>query len=1248
MKISCKLLDGSPFDVEVESTDKISELKKKIKKEKEPKLYHLAADELLLVRVFERGKPTAGVKDSTRTEDVLKSIANGVIAAESPEETDYEGTETPGTPELLKLPGWQFEDERVAISAKVMNPGGACSDYCLNRDSAKFSVDVLVIIPAEREKPSTSKEAPGTAMLRTREQIIQIEKATSDLNGINVFLPHLERKNILEKICSFFDEMGRRFLLLNSPAGSGKTSILNLLESGKTKYQCYYLSCARYRNLADVLYSELKSRSNYFIQLSSTETFFPTNVDIIIMLDDAQKTYSDQDGWAYFLKNGDKFIPGNVKFLIAATHMLKAGEESPWDFQTLPKIARDDLLLSEAESAEFLDSPLGMKDRFDFPSVRSILIRQSAGLVGALRVSVLTLASAFSKNDSPTEDQVLQFVLSNNFVAGMTRVFGSEHTSPLEPGFITFLEELFTGEAQVAPIHLTGEDDKLFIRLQKSGILIDRDGLIDFTSSLARRYFIKWLFPQRASKDPTSLRILVEKCIRSMSASLLLMSTVPGAKFSKEATFQHLTMRGLAENTTPNCAICPELSKIYPDSNVPGGSIKGEIDFYLNGKLLWGIELLVNGSGIGEHLQRFSKKGKYEPLKVKDYVVVDFRENDTGEPTNIISELKKKIKKEKEPKLYHLAADKLLLVRVFERGKPTAGVKDSTRTEDVLKSIANGVIAAESPERTDYEGTETPGTPELLKLPGWQFEDERVAISAKVMNPGGACSDYCLNRDSAKFSVDVLVIIPAEREKPSTSKEAPGTAMLRTREQIIQIEKATSDLNGINVFLPHLERKNILEKICSFFDEMGRRFLLLNSPAGSGKTSILNLLESGKTKYQCYYLSCARYRNLADVLYSELKSRSNYFIQLSSTETFFPTNVDIIIMLDDAQKTYSDQDGWAYFLKNGDKFIPGNVKFLIAATHMLKAGEESPGDFQTLPKIARDDLLLSEAESAEFLDSPLGMKDRFDFPSVRSILIRQSAGLVGALRVSVLTLASAFSKNDSPTEDQVLQSVLSNNFVAGMTRVFGSEHTSPLEPGFITFLEELFTGEAQLAPIHLTGEDDKLFIRLQKSGILIDRDGLIDFTSSLARRYFIKWLFPQRASKDPTSLRILVEKCIRSMSASLLLNSTVPDAKFSKEATFQHLAMRGLAGNTSPSCAICPELSKIYPDSSTPGGSIKGEIDFYLNGNLRWGIELLVNGSGIGEHLQRFSKKGKYEPLKVKDYLVVDFRENDTGEPTNI
>jgi hypothetical protein len=166
-----------------------------------------------------------------------------------------------------------------------------------------------------------------------------------------------------------------------------------------------------------------------------------------------------------------------------------------------------------------------------------------------------------------------------------------------------------------------------------------------------------------------------------------------------------------------------------------------------------------------------------------------------------------------------------------------------------------------------------------------------------------------------------------------------------------------------------------------------------------------------------------------------------------------------------------------------------------------------------------------------------------------------------------------------------------------------------------------------------------------KCGILsLQSHGLV-FASPLAKRYFALFFYPNRSPfKKFTKLFDLVKEVIRGMFATTLRNSVVNKSDFPKEATFQHLFMSGLSCHTTLDCLICLELSKIFPQLEEMGGKrSSGEIDFYLNGELRWGIELLVQGNGIGEHISRFSTKGKYSSLIPLDYITVDFREKAEG-----
>ena len=175
------------------------------------------------------------------------------------------------------------------------------------------------------------------------------------------------------------------------------------------------------------------------------------------------------------------------------------------------------------------------------------------------------------------------------------------------------------------------------------------------------------------------------------------------------------------------------------------------------------------------------------------------------------------------------------------------------------------------------------------------------------------------------------------------------------------------------------------------------------------------------------------------------------------------------------------------------------------------------------------------------------------------------------------------------------------------------------------------------------------FIHHSRRLVLVEfPEDTIDFSSQVAKRYYFKRMFPTRSETTPSSLRELLKSVISNMSCTVLMNSAANPGDFPKESVFQRLFMEGLALYTPPYCSICFELSKIFP-SDTMDNSQEAIMDFYLNGSSRWGIELLVNGDGIGKHISRFTPpNGKYVSLAVDDYVVVDFRRNATGQPTNI
>jgi len=464
-----------------------------------------------------------------------------------------------------------------------------------------------------------------------------IKNRVIQTDGIDIHTEYLQRPDLLAKLTNLVSQY--RIVRLTSPASSGKSSLLDLFQDSVKNSEVIWINC-----LLDHSCFQLLAEKGIDLEKGKYERNIGKR-DTFIFLDDAQAKYSEVRFWDQLIKGSSHWMPSNVRFIISSTHLLSGGTESPVEFKALPRLERGDFLLTADESNEFLELPvIGLPQTMKSETFKQVLIRECGGLIGALRQSIDFLKDRFAKDAQPPETALLQFFLSDELLPGITRCFGSAHSAPIGNDFKLFLKKVLVDEKPFQNGFANPQDDDSFSSLKKAGILVELpDSSVGFSSSLAKRYYFKWIFPNRSRTRPSSLRELLIKVVSNMSSTVLKNSTFQG-DFPKEAVFQHLFIEGLALYTPPECSICPELSKIFPPDNNPNSrqAIAGEIDFYLNGSLRWGIELLVNGEGIGEHLDRFSPpNGKYVALAINDYAIVDFRRNTTGQPTSILKHRKR-------------------------------------------------------------------------------------------------------------------------------------------------------------------------------------------------------------------------------------------------------------------------------------------------------------------------------------------------------------------------------------------------------------------------------------------------------------------------------------------------------------------------------------------------------------------------------------------------------------------------------
>lgn len=431
-----------------------------------------------------------------------------------------------------------------------------------------------------------------------------------------------------------------------------------------------------------------------------------------------------------------------------------------------------------------------------------------------------------------------------------------------------------------------------------------------------------------------------------------------------------------------------------------------------------------------------------------------------------------------------------------------------------------------------------------------------------------------------------------------------------------------------------MDRPELLSALHKYV--LGHQFTLLSSPRGTGKTSLVKMY---RTKYQLKFLDVNFH--CPDDPYKMLIDRAGLDIKQSKVtdngplhELLLKKEKSIVIIIDDAQDKYDQQFFWSHLVKGVD-FLPPQVRFILCATRTLTVSSESPvnlAEFKFQPS-----LLFSRDEAMQLirLPEPTGLRSGLNAQTVCNVIIKECSGVVGLLRLSITALNEYFfADSRPPSTAEILQRYFSDHVTESFHRCFGKITKGAYQPQINTLLQ-MFTQAVRFPAREIA--DESLFA-LEKCGILKSPEqGVVEFSSPAAMRYISLALFPTRSAKRaPSTLVDLVCAAVSHMSASALRSAGVlgQNAKeAAKEALFQHNILAGLYAETPASCAILTELSWSFG-----GEKIYDELDYFINGTLCWGLELLVHGRGRQDHVERFSSRGKYAPLGCRDYLVVDFR----------
>lgn len=454
--------------------------------------------------------------------------------------------------------------------------------------------------------------------------------------------------------------------------------------------------------------------------------------------------------------------------------------------------------------------------------------------------------------------------------------------------------------------------------------------------------------------------------------------------------------------------------------------------------------------------------------------------------------------------------------------------------------------------------------------------------------------------------------------------------------------------DGIDLQREHLKRQNSVSDIITLTRR--RKHVVLGSPPAMGKTALLQLVkkelrkdDSVKVLHRCLssVVTVETVKNRLEKL--GLKDEEDSSSNSGRDSKDGGGYREIWILLDDAQNWYGEEywGFWQLIVKHLPVVCSKKFYFVVAATYDLST-HSSPVQFATLEHYRQTAIQEEEVDQLfrmHITDIRLQNWELYLDSLKRLSKLGDDQYHIGVVLQGTCLLQDWNKHSGIVTKDEAaaLSRLRTGDFTIKLKRCYAVPENLP-EAGRTRIVDTILmpnrTTESQ--------ENDELLAPYVRAGIL-GRDG--DFSCLAAMWFYNSCCFPGRTWSVPASIDDLITLSVEKLSASRMRNSLQDD--FPKEAAFQHFFNEAMSMNLTNTNFLIPELNTWATGEN--GEEISGELDFFINGQLQWCVELLRNGDKIGEHLARFEPRtGKYRNVQARDYLVVDCRPPKRGRGAQI
>ena len=445
----------------------------------------------------------------------------------------------------------------------------------------------------------------------------------------------------------------------------------------------------------------------------------------------------------------------------------------------------------------------------------------------------------------------------------------------------------------------------------------------------------------------------------------------------------------------------------------------------------------------------------------------------------------------------------------------------------------------------------------------------------------------------------------------------------------------------------HLKRDDLVDRVVQQMKDVS--YMVVGSPPSSGKSSLLQLL-----KWYLRALPEGERPRIVQLKMNKGTASEDYFKQLARAGMV--NDMEELckiektwVLVDDAQNAYDPHyyPLWEFLVKIvGDTDeIEGRVKVVIATTYDLDT-PTSPVIFKGItheqPDATQEEIMDLWNLFSERLDCEEWVKYRDTLVDISRIddgpgtSPRYQIGVVMAGIRLVAVLKKRPGTKLPLVEKDMVAKLRGTDMIEQLKRCFCLPESIRNEAHQMALID-MVIGEVSEEAAEENKDDGTNLEEFYSHGILSgEGSGESRFRSIAAQWFYYKQCFPNRALQNPASLRALVKEAVKAISSRRLADAGMEDG-FPKEAAFQHLFNESMARLLRARNPIIPELNTFATDGA--GKVVTGELDFYINGSLKWALELLRNGDKISEHLERFDPNvGKYRKVEMNEFLVVDCR----------